>query len=115
MRWSWKLKKTHEENPDRYTTNSSCENLLLSTTTAKEIVLYVTSKLPTPTSLLGRLSEQNIQQLASNTVLKENIAGNIIDSNDKIVAQSNRTSDITNYFGQINNHQSFTNVQGKKR
>ena len=69
-----------------YTTNSSCEKLLLSATTAKEIVLYVTSKLPTPTSLLGRLSEQNIQQLASNTVAKENIVGNTINNNDQIVA-----------------------------
>ena len=80
------VKKTHEENLDMYTTNSSCEKLLLSATTAKEIVLYVTSKLPTPTSLLGRLSEQNIQQLASNTVAKENIVGNTINNNDQIVA-----------------------------
>ena len=89
------LKTTHDEIPNRYTTNSSCEKLLfLPATTAKEIVLPVTSKLPTPTSLLECSLEHNIQQLASNTVTKEKIVGNITDTNDKMVAQSNRTPDI---------------------
>ena len=62
----------HEDNPDKYTNTSSCENIPSSSLTiTTELDLSVPSNLLNPTSLFGSiLSERNVHKFKSFTVVK---------------------------------------------